>query len=155
MVSFFAAQVDLVLQISIFVFLIAGFAVERKRKVKEHANLMLAAVVLNLISFVAIMAPAWDNVGEGGTGSLSTIGMLHVTFGGLTMLSSLWVLGTWLVPTFLLQNSKLRCYGKFNKRIMWVVLSLWLVSLIMGFVLYIMVNTTWLGSFPVGFGNGN
>jgi hypothetical protein len=37
---------------------------------------------------------------------------------------------------------------------MWVVLSLWLVSLIMGFVLYIMVNTTWLGSFPVGFGGG-
>ncbi len=154
MVSFFAAQVDLVLQISIFVFLIVGFAVERKRKVKAHANLMLAAVVLNLISFVAIMAPAWDNVGEGGMGSLSTIGMLHVTFGGLTMLASLWVLGTWLVPTFLLQNSKLRCYGKFNKRIMWVVLSLWLVSLIMGFALYIMVNTTWLGSFPVGF-SGN
>ncbi len=155
MVSFFAAQVDLVLQISIFVFLIVGFAVERKRKVKTHANLMLVAVVLNLVSFIGIMAPAWDNVGEGGTGSLSTLGMLHVTFGGLTMLSSLWVLGTWLVPTFLLQNSKLRCYGKFNKRIMWVVLSLWLVSLIMGFVLYIMVNTTWLGSFPVGFGSGN
>ena len=87
MVSFLAPQVDLFLQISIFIFLIAGFAVERKRKVKAHANLMLAAVVLNLVSFVAIMAPAWDNVGEGGGGGLSTIGMLHVTFGGLTILS--------------------------------------------------------------------
>ena len=115
MVSFFAAQVDLVLQISFFVFLIVGFAVERKRKIKAHANLMLAAVVLNLVSFVAIMAPAWDNVGEGGTGSLSTIGMLHVTFGGLTMLSSLWVLGTWLVPTLLLQNSKLAMLWKIKQ----------------------------------------
>jgi uncharacterized membrane protein YozB (DUF420 family) len=149
MVSFFAAQIDLVLQISIFVFLIIGFAVERKRKVKAHANLMLAAVVLNLASFIAIMAPAWDNVGEGGAGSLSTIGMLHVTFGGLTMLSSLWVLGTWLVPKLLLQNEKLQCYGKLNRRIMWVVLTLWLVSFIMGFVLYIMVNTMLLGSFPI------
>ena len=30
---------------------------------------MLAAVVLNMVSFLAIMGPAWDNVGEGGTGS--------------------------------------------------------------------------------------
>jgi len=152
MVSFFAAQVDLVLQVSIFVFLVVGFVVERKRKVKAHANLMLVAVVLNLVSFVAIMAPAWDNVGEGSAGGLSIIGLLHVTFGGLTMLSSLWVLGTWIVPTLLMQNAKLRCYGKLNKRIMWVVLTLWLVSLIMGFVLYVMVNTTLLGSFPVGLG---
>ena len=149
MVSSLAAQFDLVIQIFIFVFIIAGFAVERKRNVKAHANLMLAAVVLNLVSFIGIMAPAWDNVGEGGAGSLSTMGMLHVTFGGLTMIGSLWVLGTWVVPKLLLQNEKFRCYGKLNKRIMWVVLTLWLVSLIMGFVLYIMVNTTWLGSFPV------
>jgi uncharacterized membrane protein YozB (DUF420 family) len=149
MFSFFAAQVDLILQISIFAFLIVGFALMRKRKVKAHANFMLAAVVLNLVSFIAIMAPAWDSVGEGGVGSLSTIGMLHVTFGGLTMLSSLWVLGTWLVPTFLLQNVKLRCYGKLNKRIMWVVLTLWLVSLIMGFLLFVIVNTNLLGSFPI------
>jgi hypothetical protein len=149
MVSFFAAQVDLILQISIFVFLTVGLLVERKRKIKIHARLMLAAVVLNLVSFFAIMAPAWDNVGEGGAGGLSTIGMLHVTFGGLTMLSSLWVLGTWLVPTLLLQNAKLRCYGKLNKRIMWVVLTLWLISLTMGCVLFVMVNTNLLGSFPV------
>jgi uncharacterized membrane protein YozB (DUF420 family) len=149
MFSFFAAQVDLILQISIFAFLIVGFALMRKRKVKAHANFMLAAVVLNLVSFIAIMAPAWDSVGEGGVGRLSTIEMLHVTFGGLAMLSSLWVLGTWLVPTFLLQNAKLRCYGKLNKRIMWVVLTLWLISLIMGFVLFVMVNTNLLGSFPI------
>lgn len=58
MVSFFAAQVDLILQVSIFVFLIVGFVVQRKRKIKTHARLMLAAVVLNLISFFVIMAPA-------------------------------------------------------------------------------------------------
>ena len=78
MVSFFAAQVDLILQVSIFVFLTVGLVVERKRKIKAHASLMLVAVVLNLVSFLAIMAPAWDNVGEGGAGGLSTIGMVHV-----------------------------------------------------------------------------
>ena len=64
MVAFFAAQVDLILQVSIFVFLTVGLLFERKRKIKTHARLMLAAVVLNLISFFAFMAPAWDIVGE-------------------------------------------------------------------------------------------
>jgi uncharacterized membrane protein YozB (DUF420 family) len=151
MVSFFAAQVDLILQVSIFIFLTVGLLVERKSKIKTHARLMLTAVVLNLISFFAIMAPAWDNVGEGGATGLSTVGMLHIAFGGLTMLSSFWVLGTWLVPTLLLQSDKLRCYGQLNKRIMTGVTILWLATLTAGFILFLMVNTTLLGSFPVGF----
>jgi hypothetical protein len=69
------------LQVSIFVFLIVGLMVKRKRKITTHARLMLAAVILNLVSFSAIIAPAWDNVGEGGVGGLSTVGMLHVGFG--------------------------------------------------------------------------
>jgi len=155
MVSFFSAQVDLILQVSIFIFLSVGLVVERKRKIKTHARLMRAAVVLNLVSFLAIMAPAWDNVGEGGAGGLSTIGMLHVALGGLTMLSSFWVLGTWLVPTLLLQSDKMWCYSQLNKRIMTVVTVMWLSALIAGFILFLMVNTTLLGSFPVGFENGN
>jgi hypothetical protein len=35
---------------------------------------MLVAVSLNLASFFAVMAPAWDNVGEGGVSGLSTVG---------------------------------------------------------------------------------
>ena len=155
MVSFFTAQVDLILQVSIFSFLAVGLVVQRKRKIKTHARLMLAAVVLNLISFIAIMAPAWDNVGEGGAGVLSTVGMLHVAFGGLTMLSSFWVLGTWLVPTLLLQSDKLGCYGQLNKRIMTAVTVLWLTALTAGFILFLMVNTTMLGSFPISFESGN
>jgi uncharacterized membrane protein YozB (DUF420 family) len=149
MVSFFATLIDLVLQVSIFVFLIVGLMVERKRKIKTHARLMLAAVILNLVSFSAIMAPAWDNVGEGGVGGLSTVGMLHVGFGGFTMLASFWVLGTWLVPSLLMQNAKLQCYGKLNKHIMTAVTVLWLTTLVAGFILFLMVNTTLLGSFPV------
>ncbi len=146
----FIAQVDLILQISIFVFLIVGLAVERRRKIQAHARLMLGAVVLNLVSFFAIMAPAWDSVGEGGgLSNLSTVGMLHVGLGGLTMLSSFWVLGVWLVPQLLMQNAKLRCYGKMNKRIMAAVTILWLSALIAGFILYLMVNTTILGTYPI------
>jgi len=150
MVSFLIAQIDLVIQATILILLLSGLVARRQRKIKVHARLMLFAVILNLVSFAAIMGPAWDNVGKGGAGGLSTAAMLHVTFGGLAMLSSFWVLGTWLIPSLFLQNPKISCYGKLNKRIMTALTILWIAALVAGFVLFLMVNTTLLGTFPLG-----
>jgi hypothetical protein len=150
MVSLLIAQIDLAIQVTILALLLSGLIARRQRKIKAHAWVMLVAVILNLVSFAAIMGPAWDNVGEGGTGGLSTAAMLHVTFGGLAMLSSFWVLGTWLIPSLLLQNPKISCYGTLNKRIMTAVTVLWIAALAAGFVLFVMVNTTLLGTFPLG-----
>lgn len=147
MVSLFAAQMDLVLQITILVLLIVSLVVMRLKKIKPHALLMLSAVVLNLVSFGAIMAPAFDDIGEGGLGTISTVAILHVTIGGLTILSSFWVLGTWLIPSVL--SPKTRCYGKFNKRLMTAVTVLWIAALVAGIVLFLMVYTTVLGNFVV------
>jgi hypothetical protein len=149
MVSFLIAQIDLVIQATILVLLLSGLVARLQRKIKEHAWLMLVAVILNVVSFAAIMGPAWDNVGEG-AGGLSNAAMLHVTFGGLAMLSSFWVLGTWLIPSLFLQNPKISCYGKLNKRIMTALTILWIAALVAGFVLFLMVNTTLLGTFPLG-----
>jgi len=149
MISAFVAQVNVVFQVVIFVLLAMGILFERKHKVQVHGQIMLAAVVLNLVSFLAVMAPGLGNVGEGMVGGLSSVGIVHVSFGGLAMLSSLWVVGTWLLPLLSTKPMKARCYGALNKRLMWAVLGLWLTSLIMGFFLYLMINTTLLGIFPV------
>jgi hypothetical protein len=53
MVSIFTA--DLIFQVVIFSVVIAGFAIELKRKVKPHAQLMWAAVVLNLASSLYLL----------------------------------------------------------------------------------------------------
>lgn len=81
-------QIDLVFQITIFAVLAVGMIVERKREIKAHAQLMLAAFVLNIISFVAVMGPAWDNVGEGASSTMGLIAMGHVSSGGLALLLS-------------------------------------------------------------------
>jgi hypothetical protein len=44
MVTFFVAQIDLALQISILALLVSGLAFMRFRKIKVHAWIMLAAV---------------------------------------------------------------------------------------------------------------
>jgi hypothetical protein len=129
--------------------------VERKRKTKAHAQLMLAAVVLNLASFVVVMGPAWDNVGEGTSNSLGLIAMGHVGFGALAFLLSFWLVGVWLVSPWLAKPLKIYCYGNLNKKLMWAVLILWFTSLFLGAFLYFMVNTGFFGSFPISSSGGD
>ena len=144
-------QIDLIFQVSIFIVLAVGLFVELKRKTKTHAQLMLAAVVLNTVSLIAVMWPAMENVGEETSGIMGTVATGHIATGGLALLLSAWVVGSWLLAP-LLAPLKISCYGAFNKKLMWAILLLWLASLILGFFLYIMINTGLLGSFPVPVG---
>ncbi|MGA3111515.1 MAG: hypothetical protein ABSE15_05710 [Candidatus Bathyarchaeia archaeon] len=114
MVSVF--EVDLFLQASIFAILAAGTLLERKHKVKIHAQLMLAAVVLNIVSFLAVMGPALGNIGEATTGTLGYVAMGHVSLGALAFLLSFWIVGSWLVTPLMPQPLKIRCYGALNKK---------------------------------------
>jgi len=109
---------------------------------------MLAAVVLNIVSLLAVMGPAWNNVGEGDSDIMGIVAIGHVSSGGLALLLSFFVIGSWLLMPLLVKPLKISCYGSLNKKFMWAILLLWLVSLILGFLLYIIVNTGLLGSFP-------
>ena len=145
---------DLILQISILCVLGASMVFEKKKKMRIHGNTMIAAVVLNIVSFVAVMGPAWDNVGESSAGTMGTVAMAHVATGGLAFLLSIWLAGSWFLSTTILQAQTpkfMRCYGQ--KIPMWITLVLWVSSLVLGIVLYLMVNTSALGSFPISFGN--
>jgi hypothetical protein len=150
MVSLFAAQIDLVLQGIVLVLLVSSIVVMRLKKIKAHASLMLTAVILNLAAFSVIMAPAFTAIALGIGGIISGTAILHVAIGSLTILISLWVLGTWIAPSLFEQNAKLRCYGKFNKRLMLTVTILWIVAVIAGILLFLMVYTTVLGPFTIG-----
>ena len=94
MVSVF--EIDLVFQASIFALIAVGMLVERKHKIKLHAQVMLAAVVLNVVSFLAVMGPAWGNVGEVAGNVLGVVALSHVSSGGLALFLRLlvkWVPG--------------------------------------------------------------
>jgi uncharacterized membrane protein YozB (DUF420 family) len=57
-------QIDLVFQIATFAMLAVGMLIDLKRKIEAQAQLMLAAVVLNIFFFVAIMGPAGTTLEE-------------------------------------------------------------------------------------------
>lgn len=53
---------DLALQFSLLGILVTSMILERKKKMRLHGSTMLAAVVLNIISFGLVMGPMWDNI---------------------------------------------------------------------------------------------
>ena len=154
MVALTPTLLDLFLQVGILCLLVVSMVLLRKKKMRLHGNTLVAAVVLNIVSFVAVMGPAWDSIGEGnGGGIIGMVATAHVATGGLAFLGSFLLVGSWFLSSFVLQADApkfLRCYGQ--KIPMWATLALWVVSLVLGIVLFFMVNTTWLGSFPVWLG---
>jgi uncharacterized membrane protein YozB (DUF420 family) len=139
MVSLLVAQVNLAFQTAVFALLAIGMLFMRKRKVKAHAQIMLAAVVLNIVSLTAVMAPALRNVSVGVAGASSILAIVHVSVGGLALVLSVWVVGIWLLAPLIVVPVRMRCYGALNKKLMRAVLFLWLASLIFGFLLYAML----------------
>jgi hypothetical protein len=147
-------QFDLILQVSILGLLAASMVLERKKKMRLHGNTVIAAVILNIVSFVAVMGPAWDNVGEGSAGIIGIVGLAHVATGGLAFLLSIWLAGSWLLSSLFLQSaapSFMRCYSQ--KIPMLGTLVLWTTSLVLGTVLFVMLNTSLLGNLPVPIGS--
>jgi uncharacterized membrane protein YozB (DUF420 family) len=141
MVSLLVAQVNLAFQTAVFALLAVGVLFMRKRKVKAHAQIMLAAVVLNIVSFMAVMASAFRNVSAGATSAPFLLALVHGSVGGLALLLSVWVVGGWLLSPLIVVPVKMRCYGGLNKKLMWAVLFLWLASLILGLLLYATLYT--------------
>lgn len=136
MVSLLAAQVNLAFQIAVFASLAVGLLLIRRRKIKAHAQVMLAAVVLNVVSFMAIMAPAMQSLKMGSLNVSAMLAAVHGFVGGAALLLSIWVVGVWLMSPLMVVPARMRCYGSMSKKLMVAVLSLWLSSLILGFLLY-------------------
>lgn len=136
MVSLLMAQVNLTFQTLVFFSLVAGLLLIRKRKIRAHAQVMLAAVVLNIVSFLAIMAPALQSINMDVESASAVLVMVHGLIGGIALLLSVWVVGVWLMSPLMVVPVKMRCYSSLNKKLMAAIVSTWLVSLILGFLLY-------------------
>ena len=136
MVSLFVAQVNLVFQTALFVLLFVSILFIRKRKVKAHAQIMLSVVVLNVVSFVAVMSSAFSKVSLGLSSTTQSLAMMHGSVGGLALLLSVWVVGVWLLAPLMVVPVRLRCSSALNKKLMFALVFLWFVSLILGFLLY-------------------
>jgi uncharacterized membrane protein YozB (DUF420 family) len=131
------ADLNLLFQIAIFIFLAAGVSIAKfRRKFIQHGTTMAIALVLNTISIAVVMIPSL----QGFRGVLSMpftqlafIVVVHAAAGALVE-----ILGVWLVGTWAFQRHEIKACAK-KRSLMRATVFLWLVELLLGIYVYIML----------------
>ena len=131
------ATVSLVIQMAVLVLLFAGIWLKGMKKFRQHGITMLTAVVLHTIVIVAWMIPSFNGFFSS-PGSINLADMIVVTtlvhaFMGIAAD----LLGIWLVASWRLRVDMKTCFAK--KSIMRVTITLWLIALVLGIILYLKI----------------
>jgi len=137
MVSFVESTISLIIQIVVLALISGALVLKKQNKFRQHGITMLSAVVLHIISILAVMIPSFAGFfAEPGLIDYADVfvmlTLVHVASGVIAA-----VLGVWLVGSWHLQKDLKPCFKK--KRIMDVTISLWLLAIILGIILYLKI----------------
>jgi uncharacterized membrane protein YozB (DUF420 family) len=129
------ATISLTSQIGVFILLLGGYMLKRRRRFRQHGVFMLVALVLHVLVMAAIMIPSFV---QGVIPFLATqvsdvsfvLVPVHVVAGIVAA-----VLGGWIVVSWGLRRSLEYCVPK--KRWMRVTFFVWFGALLSGFLLYL------------------
>ena len=127
-------DINLILQIVMFLLIVIGLVYKSKRKFKIHGGLMGIAVILHVISFLAVMLPSFNDSYDYFTTATSDLGVqttwIHAIPGAIAMILGIVLVGAWaLRPSNLASCSK-------RKRLMDITVLFWFISLIFGIATY-------------------
>jgi uncharacterized membrane protein YozB (DUF420 family) len=130
---FLIAQINLLVQIVILVFLFAGLFLKRRNRFFSHGTAMLVALVLNAISFFVVMGVSLVNRAEFIASylwsRLSLVIVVHSVLGSIAE-----ILGVWIVVRWRLRSDAKYCIGR--KKVMRTTAVLWTTALLLGILLY-------------------
>ncbi len=128
-------DVNLILQVVMFIIIVIGLVYKNKRKFKIHGGLMGIAVILHVISFLLVMGPSFSEGYDFFTTATSELGVqttwIHAVPGAIAMIMGIVLVGAWA-----LRSSNIAACRRM-KRLMDITVLLWLVSLIFGIATYI------------------
>jgi hypothetical protein len=135
-----AATISLAFQIVILILLLGGYSLKRMKKLRQHGITMLVAVVLHIIMIFAVMLPSLVSsviplILVNSSTAVTIVAPLH----GITGIIAA-VLGVWIVTSWRLRASLQYCAAK--KKLMDLTLTLWLIALLLGILLYLHFYTT-------------
>ena len=128
----FIADVNLLFQIAIFIFLVVGLSAKFKRRYLTHGAIMAIALILNTASILTVMVPSFlanPSLFESFP-RLSPVTITHITIGSLAEALGIFLVAMWALSIHNVEG----CIER--KRIMLVTIILWLVNLILGMYVY-------------------
>ena len=128
-------DINLILQIVMFLIIVIGLVYKNKRKFKIHGGIMGIAVILHILSLLLVMGPSFSENYDFFTTGTSELGVqttwVHAVPGAIAM-----IMGIILVVAWALRPSNIAACSR-RKRIMDITTLLWLVSLVFGITTYI------------------
>ncbi len=132
--AIFQTDINLILQIVMFLIIIIGLIYKVKRKFKIHGILMGIAIILHVLSFVLVMGPSFFEAYDYFTMATFNLGVqttwIHAVPGAIAMILGIILVVAWAIrPSNVARCSRL-------KRLMDVTLLLWLISLLFGIATY-------------------
>jgi uncharacterized membrane protein YozB (DUF420 family) len=127
-------DINLILQIVMFLIIVIGLVYKNKRKFKIHGGIMGIAVILHILSFLLVMGPSLYENYDFFTTDTSELGVqttwIHAVPGAIAMIMGIILVGAWaLRPSNIAACSRM-------KRLMDITTLLWLISLIFGIATY-------------------
>jgi uncharacterized membrane protein YozB (DUF420 family) len=130
-----AATISLIFQIVVLVLLFAGVGLKGRKKFRQHGIVMLTAVVLHTIIILAWMVPSFSLSFSGSINLADVIVVTILVHAFMGIAADL--LGIWLVASWRLRADMKTCFAK--KSLMRVTITLWLITLFLGIVLYLKI----------------
>ncbi|MEM2102930.1 MAG: DUF420 domain-containing protein [Candidatus Bathyarchaeia archaeon] len=131
----FLADVSLILQIAVLVFIFLAMRAKRKKDYKAHGWLMVVAVALHTVTILVVMLPSLQSMGgifENVYNRFAAVTIIHFVVGGVAEILGLFLVGVWAFS----RNTS-DCFKK--KQLMRVTIVLWLIGLVLGIYVYIML----------------
>jgi hypothetical protein len=132
--------ISLAVQIVVLVLLLGGYSLKRMKKFRQHGMTMFTAVILHVIMILAVMLPSLvlgviPLILTNTSIVVTIVAPLHGIMGIIAA-----VLGVWIVASWRLRASLRYCIPK--KKLMLLTLTLWLIALLLGILLYLHFYTT-------------
>lgn len=124
-----------IVQLAIFVLLIVGYDLKRKLKFRLHGAVMASATLLHIALILGIMIPSLvyavipEYIVPSPLKLVSIVGLIHAVTGSAAI-----ALGVWLVSAWRFSKSFQGCFNR--KKWMLVTLTIWLVALVFGVILF-------------------
>ena len=127
----------MVIQTIVLVLLIGSIWLKGTKKLRQHGITMLAAVVLHIVTIISWMIPSFSSIFTL-SGAINFVDVLTVAIimHAVTGVAAA-ILGIWLVASWRLKADMKTCFTK--KSVMRVTITLWLIALAIGIILYLKV----------------
>ena len=125
---------SLIIQIVVLLMLFYSLFLKQQKKFKHHGITMAVAVVLHLVMIFAIMIPSFlfivpEFIIRAPLDTTSIVGLIHGVTGAIAA-----VLGVFLVAAWHFSKDLTGCFKR--KIFMRSTISVWLISLLLGIILY-------------------